>query len=264
MMTEYMLLPEVHRRALEVNGRKARDAMDALTTAIAAEDGIRCYSNEILVQESSYCWAFQKYQARLIHNKRNDDDTNRRETEAYRIAYSTSEKPKDVEVILGTNEIFVFTDFEKTEDGSSVPVKIRIWPTIRPKISDDWKSFSFKTIQKTEIQLDTHSRYWRDEVLIILEAKNVICLRADVDRIFPYAVANPTRGKRGRPSRESTIFEYLDTRFHETAQLPQSSKIESEMLDNFARDSIDLPSHSTCMKFIAKWRKQRERQESLK
>lgn len=263
-MNEYMPLADVRRRALEVNAHKAGPAMDALTNAIRAEHGIRCYSKEIAILESSYCWVFQKQKMPLLHNRLDDDDTKRREEEAYNIAYSISPKPDDADVILGANEIFVFTDLEKTEDGSSAPAKIRIWPNITPKISDDWTSLGFKATEKTDIEFETKSRYWRNERLIILEAKNVICLRSDVDRCFPYSIANPTRGKPGRPSHKSTITEYLDTKYANNVELPQTSEIAKEMLDSFARDGIEGPGHSTCMKFIKEWRENKSGDQSQK
>lgn len=263
-MNEYMPLADVHRRALEMNGHKAGPAMDALTTAIRAEHGIRCYSKEIVILESSYCWVFQKQKMDILHNQLNDDDTNRREEEAYDIAYSISLKPKGVDVIRGTSETFVFTDFEKTEDGSSAPVKIRIWPNITPKISDDWTSLNFKATETIDIDFETKSRYWRNERLIILDAKNVICLRSDVDRCFPYSIANPTRGKPGRPSHKGTIFKYLDAQYVNKLDLPQTAKIAKEMMDSFAEDGTNLPGHSTCMKFIKEWRESQSGHQSQK
>lgn len=271
MLSEYIPLPDVYKRAREVNGNKEIESRKALITAIRAEEGIRCYSSEIVTFESFYCWVFQRERTKLVQKPCSfgmkdfpigHDEILARERHAYDIAYSFSERPHDAEVIRGFSEIFVFTDIEKTEDGSSELSKVRIGPEIILELSDDWRSLLFQSIEPADFEVKPHSRYWRNSRLRIVTAKNVVCLRSDVDSYFPYSIANPTRGKRGRPSHKAIVFDYLNTKYSESCSLPRTTEITNEMLDSLAQCGDDGPSRSTCMKFVKEWREAKFGKES--
>lgn len=259
---DWITLRESFYRARDVNHGVESKGLAALRQALI-DNQVRCVAQGLTIWQSHHCWVFSEIKSPLQHKDlplgsrkfpAGHELTITMEKEAWSAAYETDNRDDPtLYKFLFEDVIFVFTGMEKITDFSTGRHLVPMRRVVSLDISNDKRNINLETIDDGPYEQRLRSRYWRNKVAQRVSATGVLCLRSDIDGLFPYSLNHPTRAARGRPSAESRIYAFLDRTYGSTSDLPSNAEIKDKLLDHLAGESQSF-ADSTCYKHIKVWR----------